>query len=150
MLYICWHKNKLKIVTMRDLVYAIQDFFMALLAPMVDLSKLELTNWWSANIMNWLLIGIGFAAMLYWLWQLKTFNDEGQRKEMWFLTHFSNKFLLLYNTKKPFDFHQRAFLCNTNSITITRSQYFLWFNIGALYIIMLLTQQFSHHHIITH
>jgi len=80
MLYICWHKNKLKIVTMRDLVYAIQDFFMALMAPMVDLSKLELTNWWSANIMNWLLIGIGLAAMLYWLWQLKTFNDEGTEK----------------------------------------------------------------------
>ncbi len=80
MLYICWHKNKLKIVTMRDLVYAIQDFFMALLTPMVNLAELELTNWWSANTMNWLFIFIGIVAMLYWLKQLKIFNDEGTEK----------------------------------------------------------------------
>mgnify|MGYP006999713918 FL=1 len=80
MLYICWHKNKLKIVTMRDLVYAIQDFFMALLSPLHSLAKLELTNWWSANMMNWIFMLIGFVAMLYWLKQLKVFNDEGTEK----------------------------------------------------------------------
>lgn len=65
---------------MRDLVYAIQDFFMALLSPMHSLAKLELTNWWSANIMNWVFMVIGFVAMLYWLKQLKIFNSEGTEK----------------------------------------------------------------------
>jgi len=65
---------------MRDLVYAIQDFFMALLAPMADLAKLELTNWWSANTINWVFMIICTAAMLYWLKQLKIFNDEGTEK----------------------------------------------------------------------
>ena len=65
---------------MRDLVYAIQDFFMALLSPMHSLAKLELTNWWSANTMNWVFMAIGFVAMLYWLKQLKIFNAEGTEK----------------------------------------------------------------------
>ena len=65
---------------MRDLVYAIQDFFMALLSPLHSLAKLELTNWWSANMMNWIFMLIGFVAMLYWLKQLKVFNDEGTEK----------------------------------------------------------------------
>jgi hypothetical protein len=65
---------------MRDLVYAIQDFFMALLAPMVDLAELELTNWWTANTMNWIFMVICVAAMIYWLIQLKIFNDEGTEK----------------------------------------------------------------------
>jgi hypothetical protein len=65
---------------MRDLVYAIQDFFMALLSPMHSLAKLELTNWWSANTMNWVFMVIGFVAMLYWLKQLKIFNAEGTEK----------------------------------------------------------------------
>ncbi len=61
---------------MKDLVYAIQDFFMTILAPMADLAKLELTDWWGANTINWLFIAIGFVAMLYWLKQLKIFNDN--------------------------------------------------------------------------
>jgi hypothetical protein len=65
---------------MRDLVYAIQDFFMALLSPMHSLAKLELTNWWSANTMNWIFMVIGFVAILYWLNLLKIFNAEGTDK----------------------------------------------------------------------
>jgi len=65
---------------MSDLVYAIQDFFMALLAPMASLAELELTDWWTANTMNWVFTAICFGAMLYWLKQLKIFNDEGTEK----------------------------------------------------------------------
>jgi len=65
---------------MSDLVYAIQDFFMALLAPMASLAKLELTDWWTANTLNWVFMVICFGAMLYWLKQLKIFNDEGTEK----------------------------------------------------------------------
>lgn len=65
---------------MKDLVFAIQDLFMALLAPMEDMAKLELENWWTANTVNWILTLIGFVAILYWLKQLKLFNDEGQER----------------------------------------------------------------------
>jgi|TARA_B110001454_G_C12686685_1_gene420458 hypothetical protein len=65
---------------MKDLVYAIQDFFMIVLAPLADLAELELKDWFAANTINWLFIVIGFAAMLYWLKQLKIFNDEGTEK----------------------------------------------------------------------
>ncbi len=65
---------------MKDLVYAIQDFFMIVLAPLADLAELELTDWFAANTINWLFILIGFVAMLYWLKQLKIFNDEGTEK----------------------------------------------------------------------
>ncbi len=65
---------------MRDLVYAIQDFFMALLSPMGSLAKLELSNWWTANTVNWIFMLIGFVAMVYWLGQLKIFNAEGKER----------------------------------------------------------------------
>ncbi|MFD0964586.1 DUF6341 family protein [Pseudofulvibacter geojedonensis] len=65
---------------MTDLVYAIQDLFMALLAPMGDMAKLELENWWAANTINWILTLIGFVAILYWLKQLKIFNEEGKER----------------------------------------------------------------------
>ncbi len=65
---------------MTELMYAIQDFFMMLLAPMSKLAELELTDWWTANAVNWLFVVIGFIATAYWLKQLKIFNDEGTEK----------------------------------------------------------------------
>lgn len=65
---------------MKDLVYAIEDLFMALLSPMDSLAKLELENWWTANTINWLFTLIGFVAILYWLKQLKIFNEEGKER----------------------------------------------------------------------
>lgn len=65
---------------MKDLVYAIEDLFMALLSPMDTLAKLELENWWAANTINWLFTIIGFVAILYWLKQLKIFNEEGKER----------------------------------------------------------------------
>ena len=65
---------------MKDFVYAIQDFFMILLAPMEDLAKMELENWWMANGINWIITLIGFVAILYWMKQLQIFNAEGKEK----------------------------------------------------------------------
>jgi hypothetical protein len=31
-----------------------------------------------ANIMSWLLMAIGVVAFLYWMGQLKKFNDSGE------------------------------------------------------------------------
>lgn len=61
---------------MKDFFYAIQDLFVnVLFAPFDALAKLELENWFAANIVSWLFLLIGFVAFLYWMKQLKAYND---------------------------------------------------------------------------
>lgn len=49
-----------------------------LFAPFNLLREMELENWWTANIMSWLFLLIGFVAMLYWMKQLSIFNANGE------------------------------------------------------------------------
>lgn len=64
---------------MKDFFYAIQDLFVnVLFLPFDALRALELDNWWLANIVSWIFLIIGFLAMLYWLKQLKIFNDNNE------------------------------------------------------------------------
>ncbi|WP_336127591.1 DUF6341 family protein [Mesoflavibacter sp. CH_XMU1422-2] len=64
---------------MKDFFYAIQDLFVnVLFAPLDALRELELENWWAANIMNWLFVIIGFVAFVYWMGQLKKFNNNNE------------------------------------------------------------------------
>lgn len=70
---------KYNIITMKDFFYAIQDLFVdVLFAPFDALRALELDNWWSANIMSWLFTIIGLVAFVYWMLQLKKFNDNNE------------------------------------------------------------------------
>ena len=64
---------------MKDFFYAIQDLFVdVIFAPFDALRALELENWFGANIISWLFIIIGFVAMVYWMLQLKKFNDNNE------------------------------------------------------------------------
>jgi len=64
---------------MKDFFYAIQDLFVnVLFAPFDALRTLELTNWFGANVMSWLFMAIGLVAFVYWMGQLKKFNDNGE------------------------------------------------------------------------
>jgi hypothetical protein len=64
---------------MKDFFYAIQDLFVdVLFLPLDALTALELENWFAANIISWILILIGFIAMVYWMFQLKIFNDNNE------------------------------------------------------------------------
>ncbi|MGB1211513.1 hypothetical protein CLV86_1808 [Lacinutrix venerupis] len=64
---------------MKDLFYAIQDFFVDVaFAPLDMLRFLELENWFLANGVNWLFMIIGAVAMVYWMIQLKGFNDNNE------------------------------------------------------------------------
>ncbi|AXP80571.1 hypothetical protein CJ739_1482 [Mariniflexile rhizosphaerae] len=64
---------------MKDLFYAIQDLFVNFLfKPLDALRALELENWFAANAISWIFLIIGFAAMVYWMKQLKTFNDNNE------------------------------------------------------------------------
>ena len=64
---------------MKDFFYAIQDLFVdVLFLPFDGLRALELENWFTANTISWIFILIGFVAMIYWMLQLKKFNDNGE------------------------------------------------------------------------
>lgn len=64
---------------MKDFFYAIQDLFVdVLFVPFDALRALELENWWLANIMSWIFIVIGVVAFVYWMLQLKSFNDNNE------------------------------------------------------------------------
>ena len=64
---------------MKDLFYAIQDLFVNFLfKPMDALRALELENSFAASIVSWLFVIIGFAAMVYWMKQLKIFDDNNE------------------------------------------------------------------------
>jgi len=64
---------------MKDFFYAIQDLFVnVLFAPFDALRSLELENWYASNVMSWLFLVIGLIAFVYWMGQLKKFNDRGE------------------------------------------------------------------------
>jgi hypothetical protein len=49
-----------------------------LLKPLDWLRELELTSWWSANFINWMFILICMGAMVYWIKQLKIFQNNNE------------------------------------------------------------------------
>ena len=64
---------------MKDFFYAIQDLFVnVLFAPLDALRELELENWWAANGLNWVFMIICLVAFVYWMSQLKKFNDNNE------------------------------------------------------------------------
>ena len=64
---------------MKDLFYAIQDFFVNFaFAPFDWFRKTELENWFLANGVNWIFMIIGTVAMVYWMLQLKKFDSNNE------------------------------------------------------------------------
>ncbi|SHG80068.1 DUF6341 family protein [Winogradskyella jejuensis] len=64
---------------MKDFFYGIQDLFVdVLFAPLDWLRELELTNWWGANTISWIFMIIGFLAFVYWMLELKKYNDNNE------------------------------------------------------------------------
>lgn len=49
-----------------------------LFIPFDLLRDLELESWFLANFMNWIFVVIAFAAFLFWMLQLKKFNDNDE------------------------------------------------------------------------
>ena len=64
---------------MKDFFYAIQDLFVDYLFwPFDTLREIQLDNWWIANVMSWILSIIGIVAFVYWMKQLKSYNDNNE------------------------------------------------------------------------
>ena len=67
---------------MKDFFEAIAWLFEEILfLPHQTLTKLELDNWWLANGVNFLFLFVGFIALIYWVNQLKIFNDRGEENK---------------------------------------------------------------------
>lgn len=65
-------------MTLKDFFLGIESATEAiLLNPLDTMRDLELESWLMANGLNWIFVIIGFAAMIYWLMQLKKYNEEG-------------------------------------------------------------------------
>lgn len=64
---------------MSDFFYGIGDLFSDyLLTPFDALMALELDNWWLANIVSWILILICLVAFIYWMLELKKYDDNNE------------------------------------------------------------------------
>ncbi|MEM7381898.1 MAG: uracil phosphoribosyltransferase [Bacteroidota bacterium] len=62
---------------MRAFFEGIEDLFVNGLFWPYDFFRL-MENWWASNAVNWIFVIIGMVAMVYWLNQLKIFNDRGE------------------------------------------------------------------------
>ena len=60
------------------IAYLFEEF---LFVPFNILRKLELDNWWLANIVTWLFLFIGICAASYWINQLRVFNKKGEENK---------------------------------------------------------------------
>jgi hypothetical protein len=67
---------------MRAFFEAIQTLFVDFLFfPWDFLRTLELSNWWLANILTWISIGICFYYTIYWCKQLKAHQDNNEENQ---------------------------------------------------------------------
>lgn len=64
---------------MKDFFEGIAWLFEEILfIPFNLLRELELSSWFLANILNWVFVIIAFAAFIFWMLQLKKFNDNNE------------------------------------------------------------------------
>jgi hypothetical protein len=67
---------------MKAFFEGIQYLFVNILfAPLDFLRSLELTSWFAANTINWIFMIICTVAMVYWIKQLKIFEDKGEENQ---------------------------------------------------------------------
>lgn len=67
---------------MKAFFEGIQYLFVNILfAPLDFLRSLELKSWFAANTVNWIFMIICAAAMLYWIKQLRIFDEAGTENQ---------------------------------------------------------------------
>ncbi|GAB5400714.1 MAG: hypothetical protein Aureis2KO_22990 [Aureisphaera sp.] len=77
-------------MSLKELFYGIQDFTESVLfLPFDAFRAMELESWWGANAMSWVFTLIGFVAFIYWMKELKSFNDNNEEDR----TQISHSFL---------------------------------------------------------
>jgi hypothetical protein len=67
---------------MKAFFEGIQYLFVDILfAPLDFLRSLELVSWFGANTINWIFMIICTAAMIYWIKQLRIFDEQGTENQ---------------------------------------------------------------------
>jgi hypothetical protein len=67
---------------MKAFFEGIQYLFVNILfAPLDFLRSLELSSWFAANTINWIFMIICTVAMVYWIKQLKIFEEKGEENQ---------------------------------------------------------------------
>ena len=52
-----------------------------LLVPFNFLREMQLDSWWFANIVSWIFLFSGIVASIFWIRQLKIFDDKGEENK---------------------------------------------------------------------
>ncbi len=63
---------------MESFFRAIEDLFVNILFAPFDLLRM-MDSWWGANALNWVFMTIGSIAFVYWMLQLKNYNNETEK-----------------------------------------------------------------------
>lgn len=67
---------------MKAFFEGIQSLFVDFLfKPLDGLRSLELSHWFVANTINWIFMIICTAAMVYWIKQLRIFDEQGTENQ---------------------------------------------------------------------
>ena len=67
---------------MKAFFEGIQSLFVDFLFKPLDwLRSLELVSWFGANTLNWIFMIICSAAIVYWIKQLRIFDDAGTENQ---------------------------------------------------------------------
>ena len=67
---------------MKAFFEGIQYLFVNILfAPLDFLRSLELSTWFGANTINWIFMIICASAMVYWIKQLRIFDEAGEENQ---------------------------------------------------------------------
>ena len=63
---------------MKALFEAIEDLFVNFIFKYTMDPFRFMESWWASNMINWLLAIIGMVAFVYWMLELKKYNDNGE------------------------------------------------------------------------
>lgn len=66
------------IIKMESFFRAIEDLFVNILFAPYD-ALFAMKSWWAANTLNWIFMIIGATAFVYWMLQLKKFNNDTEK-----------------------------------------------------------------------
>ncbi len=63
----------------RNIFEGISSFFTEVaFAPLNALYALELKTWWGGNLFTWIFMSILVILLVYWIRQLKIFDENGE------------------------------------------------------------------------
>ena len=64
---------------MKEFFNGVHELFQTVLfVPYNILRETELENWWASNAVTWIFLAILIISFIYWMLELKKFNDNDE------------------------------------------------------------------------